>query len=242
MHIRRLSLLVSLVLSCITAAPAVAAFTPYVRVDYGGNELRMSDVNDSIEAMEQNLVAQGAVVSFRGVGTAYGPSVSAGVWLLPEFRLGAVYSYQRAVLTNVFSDEAAEYYLADDNTFRMLEIGLEAAVRMKQLGGLIVGGDLCHGHGELTEGLVNYSVHGQYFAHGSAKRDRLTGGVFVGFEQTNEAGIAGFIRAGYRFRDMGEMPSDFSDSDGVHESIPTVPVDFSGFCLRVGVGYDFLRH
>lgn len=239
MRVRGLAVLASLVLSCINVAPVVAGVAPYVRVDYGGNQLRMADVNDAIEAMEQDLVSQGAVVSFKGVGIAYGPSVSAGLWLLPDFRLGAVGSYQRAVLTNIFYDEAAEYYLADDMTFRMMEIGLEAAVRVKRLGGLIVGGDVCRGHGELTDALVIDSVHGPYFAHGSGKRDRLTGGVFVGFEQTNEAGIAGFIRAGYRFRDMGEMTGEFSDSDGAHESTSTIPLDYSGFCLRVGAGYDF---
>lgn len=241
MRVHGLAVLASLVLSCTIVAPVVAGVAPYVRVDYGGNQLRMSDMNDAIEAMEQELVSQGAVVSFKGVGPAYGPSVSAGLWLLPGFRLGAVCSYQRAVLTNVFADEQYEYYLTDDMTFRMMEIGLEAAVRVNRLGGLIVGGDVCHGHGELTDALLIESVHGQYSWHGTGKRDRLTGGVFVGFEQTNAAGIAGSVRAGYRFRDMGEMPGEVSDSDGARYSTSTIPLDYSGFCLRVGVGYDF-RH
>lgn len=242
MHIRRLPLLVSLVLSCITAAPAVAAFTPYVRVDYGGNELRMSRMNDQIEAMEASLVSEGAPAAFDGVGSAYGPSVSAGLWLQPWFRIGAMYSYQRAVLLNGLDLPGYDFYLADEMTFRMREIGVEAAVRLDRLGGLTLGGDVAQGRGELSDAMILDNVHGAYFQHQTGRHTQMTYGLYAGFERTNPAGIAGFVRAGYRFRDMGRMPGEFSDSDGERYSTPTTSLDFSGFCLRVGVGYDFLRH
>ena len=91
---------------------------------------------------------------------------------------------------------------------------------------------------------ANEDFGGQFYLDGAAQRERVTYGVFLGLDQTNEAGLVGFIRAGYAFRDMGRMPCGGTVSDGVTTtqwSGSTTPMDFSGYFVQVGMGFDRLR-
>lgn len=69
--------------------------------------------------------------------------------------------------------------------------------------------------------------------------------MLVGIDQTNPAGVAGFVRAGFQCRDMSRMPGRLTTSDGmdtVQGTGRTTWLDYSGrVCVRVGVGYDPVR-
>jgi hypothetical protein len=56
-----------------------------------------------------------------------------------------------------------EILLADEPDFRMAEIGVEAAVRFKQLQGLTVRANAAQGRGELIEDFAVEDAWGQYF-------------------------------------------------------------------------------
>lgn len=241
MRIRILPLLASLLTTCAIATPSVAGVTPYVRLDFGGSQLQMAGMNDLIRGQQAVLNEQGAPVVFQGVGSAYGPGASVGCWILPGLRLGATYSFQRAARTNWLDVPAAQFSYTDDLIFRMTEIGGEAAVRIKRLGGLTMGVNVAQGRTKMSEGLTVQSVHGPYRSDGTALRTRPTYGAFIGFDQTNPAGIAGFIHLGFRHGDMGDVPNTVTDSDGAQSSGQTIPLDYSGFYLKVGIGYDFVR-
>ena len=86
MKIRCLPALGSLWLLCVLAAPAAAGIRPYVRFDYGGNELRTTDVDNAIMAKQAEFVAAGESPGFQKVGSAYGTSGAAGLWIFPAFR------------------------------------------------------------------------------------------------------------------------------------------------------------
>ncbi len=243
MKTRDLLVLTSLLMVCALAAPAVAGIAPYVRLDYGGNGLRMTDQNISIRETEAALVEAGYPAAFQTVGLGYGPTASVGLWILPGFRVGATYSYLRAV-RNLVLHVPDEIFYADDLDFRMTEIGAEAAVRFSRLQGLTVGVNVAQGRGELIEGYALEDAFGAFYMDVTAHRTRMTGGAFVGIDQTNLAGVAGFIRAGFQYRDMGRMPGEATLSDGtttVQTTGRTTWLDYSGFYVRVGVGYDLVR-
>jgi hypothetical protein len=66
--------------------------------------------------------------------------------------------------------------------------------------------------------------------------------VFFGFDNATEKGLAGYILAGYAWRDLGELSGTrtIDDNGTVYdEPIVTVPLDYSGWSVRVGLGYDF---
>jgi hypothetical protein len=242
MNSRGLLVLASFLMTCAFAASAVAGVAPYVRLDYGGNELRMTDGNNLIRETEASLKAAGYPAAFKTVGTGYGPSASLGLWIAPWIRAGATYSYLRAVRHNKFRADQVLY--SDDLDFRMHEIGVEAAVRSVKLVGLTVGANVGWGRAELIEHLDVEYAFSQYYCNATANRTRTTCGAFVGLDQTDHRGIAGFIRAGFQFRDMGRMPSQLTEFEGtsiVRSTGHTAWLDYSGFYLKFGVGYDLVR-
>jgi len=126
----------------------------------------------------------------------------------------------------------------------MTEIGVEAAARLVRLGGLTVGASMARGRAELIEGLSREDASGQFNQDATAHRTRTTCGAFVGLDQTNSDGLAGFIRAGFQYRDMGHMPSRLTLFDGTNTTQTTgntAWLDYSGFYVKVGVGYDLSR-
>jgi hypothetical protein len=243
MKIHNLSLLAVVLVTCALAAPAVAGLSPYVRLDYGGNQLRMTDANHLILDTEALLKANGFPAQFHKVGTGYGPGGSVGLWIFPGFRLGATGAYLRTTQHNRVHVPGQLFY-ADDVDLRMTEFGGEAAVRIRRLAGLTLGGNVARGRAELIEGYSVEDPFSQFYQDAKAHRDITTYGAFVGIDQTNTAGVAGFIRAGFQFRDAGRMTSQLSVSDGtntVQATGTTIPLDYSGFYVKVGIGYDRVR-
>ncbi len=238
-----LPVLAGLLLSCLIAAPAAARVSPYVRLDYGGSQLRMSDANRLIHDNEGLLASAGFPASFHTIGTAYGPSGSAGLWLLPGLRVGATGSYVRAVRVNHLH-VPGQLFWADDQDFRMTEFGAEAAVRFVRLAGLTIGANVAQGRAELVEGFSVEDLSGQYYQDGKSHRTKTTYGAFIGLDQTNGLGLVGYVRAGFQYRDMGHMPADLTVSDGtssVQTTGKTVWLDYSGIYLKVGIGYDLVH-
>ncbi len=250
MSIRCHPALVSLLLVCALTAPAAARVSPFVRLDFGGGDLRMTDVDKSITANQTELQAAGYPARFQKAGSAYGPSAAAGVWLTPAVRVGATYSYQKARHSNqLLSTDPAIYYVQNLD-MRMSEVGVEAAVRFDRLQGLILGVNVAQGRAEAsedrsTEGLITEHLDGSMLdVSMTAKRTKPTYGAFIGIDQTNVDGVAGYIRAGFQYRDMGHMPGSSSTFNGVTTTPgtgDTVWMDFSGFYLKVGVGFDRVR-
>jgi hypothetical protein len=235
--------LASLLLSCVLALPAAAGISPYVRLDYGGTQLRMTDVNQMITDFEGAIHDIGYPASFQKIGTASGASGSAGLWLLPGVRVGAIWSQFRSVRRNRVHVPGS-YFFEQDLDFRMNEVGAEAAVRVVRLAGLSLGGSIARGRASAVEGLSEENLYAAYYEDATAHRTRTTYGVFVGLDQTNARGGAGYIRAGFAFRDMGRMPDSGTASDGVNTVAFTSSSrwsDYSGFYVKAGVGFDLVR-
>ena len=240
----RLSL-VGLALSCVVAAPAVAGIAPYVRVDFGGSQFRMTDGNSRIRETETAFKTAGYTVDFHEVGTGYGSGAAAGLWLLPGFRVGATYSLLKSSLEN-YVHVPGDVFFADELQFRMSEIGAEAAVRIRSLAGLTLGANVARGRAELVEAYTveDYYASSFYYQDGTGNRTVTTYGGYVGLDQTNPAGVVGFIRAGFQYRDVGRMPFHMVVSDGVTSSPvdgETIWLDYSGFYVKAGVGFDLVR-
>jgi hypothetical protein len=135
-------------------------------------------------------------------------------------------------------------FYADDLEFRMTEIGAEAAVRITRLGGLTFGGSVARGEAEMIEGFTVEDGFSQYYQDANAQSTKATYGAFIGFDQTNPAGLAGFVRAGFQYRDMGPMPSQLTISDGTNTTQSTgtsIPLDYSGVYFKVGIGFDLMH-
>jgi hypothetical protein len=243
MRCRCQSLLSSVVLTSAMAASAAAFPAPYLRLDYGGNQLKMSEGNEQIRQAEAMFTEAGLPASFSAIKAGYGPSGAVGLWIVPGFRVGATYSYLRSTLENRLHVPGVVFF-ADDLEFRMTEIGAEAAVRVVGWAGLIVGGSVASGRAEMIEGFAAEDAYGLYYHDAVARRTVTTYGAFIGLDQTNSAGIAGFVRIGYHFRDVGSMPSQLDISDGsstTRAAGSTVPLDYSGVSVRLGIGYDLAR-
>ena len=243
MSTRRFALPLSLLLACVLATPVFARVAPYVRTDFGGNELRMSDGDSFIMDTQTQLRAIGYPADFHKIGSAYGPNASAGVWLFPAFRIGVTYSYQKSVLKNQVHVPGQLFY-EHDLDLRMREIGAEAALRLNKLHGLIIGGNVAQGRAQMIEGLSIEQPGNLFYSDATAERTKPTYGGYIGFDQTNSAGVVGSVRAGFQYRDMGHMPSKYTDSDGfttVSGTSNTIWMDYSGFYLKVGVGFDLVR-
>jgi hypothetical protein len=235
--------LTSLALIVVLAVTASAAIRPYVRLDYGGNELRMSDVDAAIQANQADFQAVGYAASFKKVGSAYGWNGAAGVWLLPCFRVGAMWSYQKATLSNRLHVPGSFFY-ADDAEMRMRELGGEAVLRFERLRGFTVGATVAQGRAQIVEGVTNESLSSQDYFDATYERTRPTFGGFVGFDQTNPDGVAGYIHAGFAYRDMGHMDGKYVESDGTTSVAGTARsnwIDYSGWYVKVGIGYDLVH-
>jgi hypothetical protein len=243
MKIRDLSVLASLLMMCVLANPAVAGSVPYVRVDYGGNQLRMTDHNNLLRNAEALLRAEGYSAELGTIGSSYGPGASVGLWILPGVRVGATYSYLRVVRNNRF-EVPGEITYVDNRDFRKSEAGVEAVVRLRQLAGLTVGVNVAQAWGEMTGTYSRADAGGLDSRDVIAHRTKPSFGGFVGLDQTNAAGVAGFFRVGFQYCDMGWMSARLTSFDGTNTVQTTgnsVWTDFSGFYLRAGVGYDLLR-
>ena len=240
MKIRGRLVLASFLMTCVLVTPAAAGGAPYIRLDYGGNQLRMTDHNIRIRNAEVAFKAEGYPAELATIGSSYGPGVSVGLWILPGFRFGATYSYLRAVRNNCF-DVPGEISYADDLDFRKNEVGAEAAVRFKRLAGLTVGVNVAQGRAEMTERYSREDADGLDSWDVIAHRTKPSFGAFVGIDQTNAAGVAGFIRAGFQYCDMGQMPSQKTLPDGTQTTGTTIWTDYSGFYVRAGFGYDLVR-
>lgn len=241
---KTLLVLTSLVLVSggLLATSASAGISPYARLAYGGNQLKMSDVNGSIASDETAFRSVGVQADLDRVGLASGLEASAGLWLFPAFRVGASWATQKSVTRNRV--HAPGLFYGDDLEFRMKEIGAEAMIRVARLGGLSLGGQVAQGRAEFIEGFTVEDYSQQFYLDATGDYTKTTYAAFIGFEQTNTAGVAGSVRAGYHFRNMGRMPSQGTISDGV-TSTPatgsTIPMDYSGFFLTVGIGFDLVR-
>jgi hypothetical protein len=238
----RLSVAACLVLTCIQASSAHAFFNPYVRLGFGGNQLKMNEVNDAIATDVGWATAGGVPVSAHSVGPGYGPAVSAGLWIVPFFRVGATYGDQRARVNHEY--RAAGFLYLNDYEFRMKETGLEAAVRIPALAGLIFGGSAAQSRGEADETYALENIHGNYYENFASHRTSRTYGAFFGLDQTAPNGVAGFLQIGYHWRELGPMPGTFQISDNGTISVDvgqTVPADYSGWSIRLGCGFDLNR-
>jgi hypothetical protein len=203
----------------------------------------MTDHNNRIRRAEASLEAEGYSVALETIGSSYGPGASVGAWILPGVRVGATYSYLRAVRNNRFDVPDVISYV-DDLDFRKNEAGVEAAVRFKRLAGLTVGVNVAQAWAEMAGHYSREDAGGLHSEDVTAHRTKPSFGGFVGIDQTNAAGVAGFIRVGFQYCDMGQMPSQLTSFDGtntVQTTDTTIWTDYSGFYVRAGFGYDLVR-
>jgi hypothetical protein len=242
----------ALALAAVAAGPlvpsvAAAIVRPYVRVALGGNQLNMDAIDSNIAANETTMRDwSGYPVELKRTGLAFGPEASAGLWLFPALRVGATYSSQTSSVQNdVWIDHTTiGYHYVDHMEFRVQEVGAEVMLRMERLAGLSLGGQVAQGRAQFSERFEESDFWSQYHMQGTAERTRLTWTAFLAIDQTNDQGFVGYVRAGYRFRDYGSLPGSVTESDGsttVSRDAVTVPMDFSGFFMSVGIGYDFFR-
>lgn len=239
MKVARMLSLAFLALGCFIPSTAHAWLDPYVRVGLGGHQAKMADANAAIDASVSPAQAAGLPVSPRSVGPGYGPSVSAGLWLVPGLRVGATYATQRSKVPNEYRQ--TDYLYQDDFQFDLEEYGIEAAVRIPRLAGFSFGGQVAQAKATFTEHFALENVHGNYYEDISAERRDHTYAVFMGFDQTTESGLAGFLQVGYHWRDMGALPGvDVINDNGTITRVPgeSVPMDYSGWSVRLGAGWD----
>ncbi len=241
----RLRALCACLLLCGSVATAAAGVSPYVRADFGGQQLRMTDANLFVSNLERDFTTAGFSPDFHKVGMGNGPSVSAGLWLLPGFRVGATYSYDLTQVNNYVHEPGVLWY-ADEAQFRMTEIGGEAAVRVQRWAGLTLGARVAQGTARLAEGYAweDYAGGTVLYSDGVGTKTKTTYGGWIGLDQTNAAGVAGYVRLGWQYRDMGRITSHIRSTDDVttwEGDAESVWLDFSGFYFRVGVGYDLVH-
>jgi len=237
---RPIPALLALLAIAFPAGPACAWMNPYVRAAYGANQLKMDAVNDNLHDTENTIQEMGYPAKFQNVAPAYGPHASAGLWLVPGLRVGATYDYQRSTRTNRVHVPGSFFY-QDDLDLRMRELGIEAAFRMPHLYGLLIGGGIAHSDAKAIEGTGTDSYSGPTGLDMTATGTGKTYNVFVGLEQTNPTHFVGFLRLGYRHREMGHMNSSGTFWDGVNTtpvSAQTANLDYSGIYAMVGMGYD----
>lgn len=239
---RRLTLS-AVVFVVLCGTPAAAGIAPYLRADYGFGQLRMTEANRLLSDAEKSFRASGYPADLHSVAPGVGPSATAGLWLTRWLRVGAMYASQKSNNINHVHVPGAVFY-AEDLDFRMEEIGAEAALRFEHLAGLTLGGHVASAHARMIEGFTVQDASGDYFQDAIAERTRTTYGMYLGIDQTNSNGVAGYFRMGYQFRDMGSMPSQLTISDGINTiqaTGNTVDLDYSGWYLKLGVGFDVGR-
>jgi hypothetical protein len=235
-------LLLALGASLALASPS-AAVTPYVRFDFGGSDPRMNDMNDLIHDNQQSWREAGYPVALPDMGYAYGPSAVVGVWLGSTLRVGATCTYEKATW-GYHVNVPPVLYFSDSYVFHVVDVGAEAALRCHRLHGFIVGANVGRARADMNEVMRAVDATGSSRWVVDADRARISFGGYVGFDQTNASGAAGYVRAGFQYRDMGHMPGhQVTTIDGATtiEAGETKWMDYSGFYLRVGVGYDWIR-
>ena len=229
--------------TALLACPASAWMDPFVRVAYGASQLKMSEVNANIDRVENSIQEAGYPADFRHVPVSYGPHASAGLWLFRGLRVGATYTYQRAYGVNRVHVPGRLFY-EDDLDFRMRELGIEAAVRVPGLPGFMLGGEMARADAKIIEGVGADDASGPYSLDFSGTGSGITYNAYLGYEQTNDAHVAGFIRLGYRVRNMGAFPVTGTTWDGVSTtpvSGESAPLDYSGLYITVGMGFDLVH-
>lgn len=239
---KRILSLAALLLSLALADPSHAGISPYARLEYGFNGLAMDEPNARISQNETQLRADGFPADFEKIGPGMGPSASLGLWLFPAFRVGATYSTLRSYREHRLHVPGA--FWGEDIDLTMTEIGAEAAVRVRRFGGLTLGGNVASGKAKLVDGFTIEDSGGNYYEDSVSEGTVRTYGAFVGFDQTNAAGVAGFVRLGYQHRDAGSLPMRGTFSDGsttVAFTDQSVGLDYSGVYFRIGVGFDLVR-
>ena len=239
---------VVLLLTALGVGQAVTAHAwwpkPYVRTSFVTGRLLMKDVNEVIISQESSIRDAGHVIDLETVGPGNGWGASGGLWLLPDLRVGAVYSTDRSIRKVHWHDLDPFNYLffGEDLNFRMEEAGLEAALRIPQLWGLTLGGTATRGTARFVESQGIEDSYSYYGEDATAGRTKNTYSAFFGLDQTNEKGWVGYVQGGYRWRDMGSMPMSGVSNDGVNFvpwTTTSVPVDYSGMFVRIGLGWDF---
>lgn len=245
MFVRRVSiaLAVAVVVSCVFTSPATAGLSPYLCVDWGASQLRMSETNADIAEAREVFERAAVPATYDDIGVAWGPGVSAGLRLFPALRIGATWASGRSVRHNGAYQPGAFLYL-DDYEFRTTEIGGEAALRIASLRGFAVGGHVGRTRAEVKETHVADDAHGYYEEHQTGDRTTTTWGAWLGFDQTNEYGLVGFVRVGWQARDVGAVPTRVRTFDGFGETVTdgtSMPLDFSGVYVKVGTGFELRR-
>ena len=237
--------LVALVL-CALPSPILAQGTrplPYVRIAISGSQLRMDALNAAMLAQQDAIRAAGGEADFSRAKAAFGPEASAGLWLYPWLRAGLTFGYQRSRLDNSASG-ANSFAYHDHYRFATTDAGGEAAVRIVRMAGFSFGGQIALTRAQLSNDYGVADATGALHIVTDADHTRTTWGVFVGLDQTNDRGTAGFVRLGYRFRDLGSIPATQSRDDGsnvTYGPVLTAPLDFSGWYASVGIGFDALK-
>lgn len=243
MNVRGMSFALVLAASFVAAAPAAAGLSPYLRVDWGGSQLRMAEPNRVIAETREIFENAGEPASYEEIGPGWGPGVSAGLWLFPALRVGGTWSTGKSVRHNGAYSPGSFLY-AEDLDFRTSEVGGEAALRLPRLAGLTLGGHFASTRVRFLDDYYADDAHGYYEEHARGETTKTTYGFWVGIDQTNEYGVAGFIRLGWQARDVGAIPLHVRATDGsswVEASATSVPLDYSGVYLKLGTGFDLKR-
>lgn len=224
------------------AVPAAAGISPYVRLAMNANRLDMAAINDGIHSDEAGLQQSGLPVDFDPIGPGIGPAGAVGLWLFPGLRVGATISQQHSMRDNRV--HAPGYFYASQYDFYITEVGGEMVVRLQGLAGLCFGGETARARVRGTLGYTEEWSSGQYYLDASARGTATTYRAFIGIDQTNHTGVAGFLRIGYRFARVGSLPSEGVVSDGSSSASftdQTVPFDYSGYYVSGGIGFDLGR-
>ena len=240
MSLRGRSAFVALLLACVVSSPAFAGIVPYVRLDYGASMLNLPSIDEQVSYEEEEFFWAGLPVDFDTAEKAMGPSGSAGLWLFPGFRVGASWADSRSKVNNPV--ELSGFTYSDNFFIRMKDVGGEAAFRIPRLGGLMLGGSIAQTKAEMSEAYTLINVHGSYYEAELASTSGQTYGGFVGFDQTNASGVAGYVRVGYMHRDLGTVPTTLTIVDNGTTTVTTgtpFSFDYSGYYVRAGVGFDF---
>ena len=237
--------LVALVLIIVAASstPALAGVSPYIRFALDGNRLDMSDFNANIHRDEVAIQQAGYPAAFSPVGQGVGFNGALGLWILPGFRIGAIASREHARRDNRLH-VPGEYFYDNDLSFYLDEVGGEATLRISRLRGLCLGGQVAQARVRGTLAFSEEWLGGQYYVDASASGKATTYRAFIGIDQTNNTGVAGFLHLGYRFASVGRLPSQGVESDGYTSTAftsQTVRFDYSGLYVSCGVGFDFGR-
>lgn len=231
-------------LSLAAAAAAEAMPRPYISGSYGAGGLEMGEVNRIIKAHEAAIKTAYPDISMKKVGPSSEWEVGGGLWLFPALRIGASYSQQHSFRSNRYHSPDRTYFYGEELTFEMAETGLEAAVRVPKLLGFSVGGSMSHAKADFKLSDGEQTPYSYFGTDAKASTAKTTYAAFAGFEQTNEWGWTGYLHAGYRWRNMGTMPSRGISNDGVNFvewTGTTVEMDYTGPFFKLGIGYDLLH-